>query len=46
MALTVESAEHLQCLLRDFGRIRKKMNLRVDAETSKVIVVGREEVVP
>ena len=39
-ALVAESAEQLQCLVREFGRVCERRKLRVNVEKSKVMSVG------
>ena len=42
-ALVAKSAELLQCLVREFGRVRKRQKLRVIVDKSKVVSVGGSE---
>ena len=42
-ALVAESAEQLQCLVREFGRVCKRRKLRVNVDKSKVMSVGGSE---
>ena len=39
-ALVAESAEQLQCLVREFGRVCERRKLRVNVDKSKVMCVG------
>ena len=39
-ALVAESAEQLQCLVREFGRVCERRKLRVNVDKSKVMIVG------
>jgi len=39
-ALVAESAEQLQCLVREFGRVCERRKLRVNVDKSKVMSVG------
>ena len=42
-ALVAESAEELQCLVRDFGRVCKRRKLLLNVDDSKVMSVGGSE---
>ena len=42
-ALVAESAEQLQCLVREFGRVCKRRKLRVNVDKSKVMSVWGSE---
>ena len=42
-ALVAESAEQLQCLVGEFGRVCKRRKLRVNVEKSKVMCIGGSE---
>ena len=42
-ALVAESAEQLQCLVREFGMVCKRRKLRVNVDKSKVMSVGESE---
>ena len=39
-ALVAESAEQLQCLVREFGRVCERRKLRINVDKSKVMSVG------
>merc|ERR1711875_161267 len=39
-ALVAESAEQLQCLVSEFGRVCERRKLRVNVDKSEVMVVG------
>ena len=39
-ALVAESAEQLQCLVSEFGRVCDRRKLRVNVDKSKVMIVG------
>ena len=39
-ALVAESAEQLQCLVREFGRVCERRKLRVNVDKSKIMCVG------
>ena len=39
-ALVADSAEQLQCLVREFGRVCERRKLRVNVDKSKVMCVG------
>merc|ERR1712002_202066 len=39
-ALVAESADQLQCLVKEFGRVCKRRKLRVNVDKSKVMSVG------
>ena len=39
-ALVAESAEQLQCLVSEFGRVCERRKLRVNVDKSKVMIVG------
>ena len=41
-ALVAESAEQLQCLVREFGRVCARQKLRVNVDKSKVMIVGED----
>ena len=40
-ALVPESAEQLQCLVREFGRVCERLKLRVNVDESKFMCVGQ-----
>ena len=42
-ALVAESAEQLQCLVREFGEVCERRKLRVNVDKSKIMVVGKNE---
>ena len=42
-AIVAESAEQLQCRVREFGRVCKQRKLRVNVDKSKVMSVGANE---
>ena len=42
-ALVAESAEQLQCLVREFGRVCKRRKLRVNVDKSEVMSVGESD---
>ena len=42
-ALVAESAEQLQCLVSEFGRVCKGRKLRINVNKSKVMCIERNE---